>query len=733
MRIYAALAGALLLVIAALSLRGELIELPDVPRQSEARAFDTPRALARLRRVLADERPHPVDSEAGDGARERLVAELRALGLDPQVTDDFACNSLPAYRSVGCARVRNVLATINPGPGRHLLLAAHHDSSAVGPGAADDGIGVAVLLEVAAQLRSLRLARPVTLLITDGEEAGLIGARAFAERHPLAGNVAALINLEARGVTGPAIMFETSRPNASAIAAFGAARPVANSLMTDFYRMIPNSTDVAVFEEKGWTILNFAIIGNETRYHSAGDDLAALDPRSVRHMGDQALASALRLANGEPSRREGNVHYTDIAGRMLVVIPAALSFVLLGLSLLFWSWTAWRRRAGLGLAVVAVVAGLVDAAIIAWLGQFLVGLARDGAWWRAHPEMVGLAASVSAIAACAGPLMLVRERSILTLRAAFWLVFLLLALVTALIAPGGAILFLAPPLIAAIGIGTRSERAFSLVAAAILFLLFAPLLHLLETLLGMASAWTFAPLAAAILFPWLIELRRLFAAARTGPVLTAIFAATAACWLVAGLVPAYSEDRQQRFSVEYGWDANARTGRWAILNDGAPLPKAYGAAGQWQGGTEVPWGTARRWTAPAASFPAPAPALRRISEREVPDGRVLRVRIASGGADAVTLRAPASARIRQVRSGGFVRRMGRGGETEPYFIRCAGRSCDGATFDILLASRAPVEWTLIGSHAGLPAAARPLLAARPRHARPQYSGDGTIALRRVRL
>jgi len=734
MRIYAAIAGALLLLIAALSLRGQLLELPEVPERVEARAFDTGRALARLRRVLGDERPHPVDSEAGDSVRERLVAELRALGLQTQVTDDFACNSHPKMQAVSCARVRNVLATINPAPGPHVLVVAHHDSTAAGPGAADDGIGMAVLVEVAAQLRGLRLERPVTLLVTDGEEAGLIGARAFVERNPLARNSVALVNLEARGVTGPAIMFETSRPNAAAIAAFGAARPIANSLTTDFYRLIPNSTDVAVFEERGWTVLNFAIIGNETRYHSAGDNLAALDPRSVRHMGDQALDAVHRLATGAAPQRTGEVHYSDIVGTTLIVVPASLSFVILALLLLFWSWTAWRRRAGLGLAVVAVVAGLVDAAFIVWAAQFLVGLVRDGIWWRAHPEAVGLALVLSALAACAGPLALVRERSVLTLRAAFWLVFLVVAVALTLIAPGGAILFLAPPLVAATGIGTRSERAFSLVAAVLLFLLFAPLLHLLETLLGMGSAWTFAPLTAAILWPWLIELKPLFAASRPPAVLAAIFAVAAGGWVWAGLVPSYSEDRQQRFSIEYAWDSDARVGGWAILNDGAPLPPAYAAAGRWQRGTEVPWGAARRWTTPAAPFPASAPTMHLLAQRDVPGGgRSISVRIDSGGGGAVTLRAPPEAMIREVRSGSFVRPMGRGGEEDPFFIRCTGRSCDGATFDILLGSRTPVEWTLIGSHSSLPAAARPLLEARPHNSRPQYSPDGTIALRRVRL
>jgi hypothetical protein len=76
--------------------------------------------------------------------------------------------------------------------------------------------------------------------------------------------------------------------------------------------------------------------------------------------------------------------------------------------------------------------------------------------------------------------------------------------------------------------------------------------------------------------------------------------------------------------------------------------------------------------------------------------------------------------------------MGRGGEEDPFFIRCLGRSCDGATFEILLAG-VPTEWTLIGWHGSLPDAGRRLLEARPANARPQYSGDGTVTLRRLRL
>jgi hypothetical protein len=733
-RTYALIAGALLLLVAALGLKGQLLALPDVPAKAEAGEFDTARALARLRRVLGPEAPHPVDTEANDAVRERLLAELRSLGMEPEVSDDFACNSHPKAPSVGCARVRNIIATMGPaGPGRrHIIAAAHYDGTPVGPGAADDGIGLAVLLETAHQLQNVRLTRPVTFLITDGEEAGLIGARAFLERHPIARSVEALVNFEARGVNGPAIMFETSHPNAAAVAAFEGPRPVSNSLTTDFYRLIPNATDVTVFEGQPWTILNFAVIGNETRYHSAGDTLAALDPRSVRHMGEQAVATLGGLGSAGVPQGGGAVHYADVAARGMIVLPALLSFALLGLALLVWAWRGWQRRRGLGMAVLVIVAGLVDAAALGWAAQFLIGLVRDGVWWRAHPEATGLAIGLSAIAACAAPLLpLGRERTVETLRAAFWLVFLVLAALLALVAPGGTILFVFPPLLAAAGTGTRFERASSLAAAALLFILLAPLLELLETLLGVGSAWMFAPLAAMIVWPWLIELLPLFRAVRGRVVAAGVFALMAAGWLWAGLAPTYSEDRQQRFSIEYAWDADTRQGQWAILNDGAPLPEAYRGLARWEASAgTVPWGTARRWKAPAPALPAPAPSVQMLGARETASGRVVTLRIRTGGAETVVLRAPPEADVRSVRAGGFVRPMGRGGREDPFFIRCQGRSCDGAVFEIALGRRAPVEWLLIGSSASLPGSAAPLIAARPLFARPQYSPDSTISTRR---
>src|SRR5262249_30660153 len=145
-------------------------------------------------------------------AREKIVQQLRSLGYQPEVQDGFACSAVHT-----CAHVRNVWA-LRPGrqgtDGPLVMMSAHYDSVAAGPGASDDGVGVAAELEIARALSAEPPARnPVLLLINEGEEPGLIGAEAFVADHPLARRVGAVVNVEARGTTGPSVMSETHDGN----------------------------------------------------------------------------------------------------------------------------------------------------------------------------------------------------------------------------------------------------------------------------------------------------------------------------------------------------------------------------------------------------------------------------------------------------------------------------------------------------------------------------------------
>jgi hypothetical protein len=726
-----------LLLIGAMAANGLLVSVPDIPATSAPGAFDARRAMARLARILGDQRPHPVDSAAQDAVRGRLVAELRAMGLQPVVDDAMACNGSARERTIACARVRNVLVTLGPAAGKHLLFVSHYDSTPVGPGASDDGIGIASMLEVAALLKDAPLRRPVSFLFDEGEETGLLGARAFLDRSPLAAKVDTVVNLESRGVDGPAIMFETSVPNGSAVAAFSRAldHPVANSLTTGFYHLIPNSTDVSVFDERDWTILNFAVIGNETRYHSPGDLLDALDPRSLGHMGRQALALGRLLGTQPDATAPADRRlYADVLQRTLVTLPVWAGVAVLWGALLGFAIAAWRRRQGLGRSAATIGAALAGSALATFLLQALVGIARPGEFWRAHPAVIALALDATAVAVSA--ILVARfaaKAPADRLRLAFWLIFLALGAALSLVVPGALIFFLVPPLIAGAGmLAKRGERLWGLAAWAVLLLTWGPLLHLSQVLLDFDAAWTFAPVAALLALPPLIEMKGLIDAAPRRLLAVGLAALAAAAWIGAALTPAYSVERPQRLTLEYAWDADAAKGQWLVYHEHGPLPGSIAALGPFTHGVELLWSPYKRWAAAAEAEAIQPPAVEKLAEARVGGGRLLTLRLHSRGAEVVRLRFPASAALRAVWAGGALRHFPAGKPEQEYILRCHGRSCDGLALR-LLAGAAPIDAIVIGTRSGLPARGARALEGRPATSIPQYSADATYAYAKLRL
>ncbi len=732
------LALVLLALIGAMAAKSSLIELPAVRAHDSPGQFDAERAAARLAFILGDQRPHPADTAANDAVRGKIVTLLQSMGLKPIVRDQAACNELFKQRGVSCARVRNVIAVFGPPNGKAVLLNAHYDSTPVGPGAGDDGIGVATLLEVGSIISKRALKRPVILLFNEGEELGLVGARAFLA-DPLSRNVGSLINLEARGVRGPANMFETNVPNGSAIAVFSGtvAHPVANSLSTDVYRQMPNYTDVNSFADRHWLTLNIAPIGNETRYHSAGDDLAALDHRTLQHMGDQVLALTNALANGMPPQASGTRIFMDVSGRALITLPLAIGAILLVGLLFAFAAIGWRRGRLMRGAGVAV-GTMIGSAALSWLALAAIGAIRQGMFWRAEPIWTNLATYASVMVVAAILLATVGSKADRTqLRAAFWLIFLLIGGAIGLVAPGGIIFFLFPPLIVLIGIIAShwwqpAERLGSALAILFLYLTWGAMLALLEELLNGGPMWLFAPLGSFLILPVLIEAAPLIRS--TGLRLTAMLAGALALvgWAAAAAAPAYSADRQQRFVIQHVTDLRAFKSSWSVLNDAASLPA--GAGSGWKRG-KLPFSDRPRWLAPApadAKIPA-APGVQRLGEVRTGNRRTLTLRFLSAGFDRIELVAPAGAKILAAGAAGYVRPIDATVQEGKYYIDCFGRSCDGLTFQLVIGQVKPVDVLVLGYHDGLPPSAGSLLGARPKFARPQYDRDETIAFARTSL
>lgn len=221
-------------------------------------SFSSARAMEKLQ-VIAKE-PHPIDTPEHDKVRDYLISELEGLGLSPEVQKSFVTNEW--FGRVFTGNVENIIARI-PGTdnSKAIMIAGHYDSVPTSPGAADDGAAIAAMLET---VRILQMSGPlkndVILLMSDGEEAGLLGSRAFTDEHPWAKDVGLVLNFEARGNKGESFMFETSEQNGWIVKEFlkAAPQPLAYSLLYNLYKLMPNDTDLTIFREGGLAGLNFA-------------------------------------------------------------------------------------------------------------------------------------------------------------------------------------------------------------------------------------------------------------------------------------------------------------------------------------------------------------------------------------------------------------------------------------------------------------------------------------------
>jgi hypothetical protein len=265
--------------------------------------------------------PHPSGSLEHSVVRDLIVRELTNMGLSPEVQKTTSVNQA---RSIPfpAGTVENIIARLRGSDNsKPILLVAHYDSVPTGPGASDDGASVAALLET---LRALKAGAPlrndIVFLFTDGEEPGLLGAKAFVEEHPWAKEGGLVLNFETRGTSGASLMFETSSGNGWLIKEFtkAAPHPVSNSFLYEIYRVLPNDTDFTIFKKAGFAGLNFAYINDVTSYHTRLDTIANVNEQSLQHQGSYALALA---------RHFGNLDLGDIKQSNAVYFNTIFGFV----------------------------------------------------------------------------------------------------------------------------------------------------------------------------------------------------------------------------------------------------------------------------------------------------------------------------------------------------------------------------------------------------------------------
>ena len=394
--------AALLGLVAGLSV---LILPSPAPTTADPTTFSAERAMAAINR-LADE-PHSVlRREAHDRARDDVVGMFSDLGYTPTVHSDpmfdlsdpadkriFDGLSAEQQAVLKDAPAETIVVDV-PGKSEHTMaLMAHYDSATVEAdesghqhitdgtslGAADDGYGVAAIVETlrAIKAEGRQPENSLKIVITDGEEVGLVGARNEMRHHRADyENVDLVLNLEARGTSGPALMFETSSNN-SAVAGYFLShvkQPVAGSLLPSLYARMPNTTDMAAFIPEGFTVLNIAAIGDAEHYHHPTDAPRYVDHSTLQHYGDQVLdlARAWAFDGQAPTlTADGDLHFFQLWRGLTVRYPAAV---------------------GTGLGCLAVIAALGAVAV----------RARSLRWKRVLGSVWGLTWRAVSVSAAAG-------------------------------------------------------------------------------------------------------------------------------------------------------------------------------------------------------------------------------------------------------------------------------------------------------------------------------------------
>jgi putative aminopeptidase FrvX len=714
-----------------------------VPASAPATEFSAERAMQTLAVIAA--KPHPTGTPADDEVREYLVRELEALGFEVDVQDATSLTASYAKRyglPVVAAHVRNVVARRRgKDGGPALLLMAHYDSRELAPGASDDGYGTAALLETAHALAaSAPLRHDVMLVFTEGEEGGLLGARAFLEEGPVARDVGLVLNFDARGDRGPVMMFQTSERAGALVDVLAASAPhvTASSLSQEVYRRMPNDTDLTPWLQAGYPAMNFANVDGFGRYHQPTDTVANADLATLQQDGAYALSLTRAFADRAdlvPPPKGDEVYFS--AGTVFVHYAAreatTLAGVAAGLLAIAVLVGARRRRipfgavlAGALVSLGAIVAGALVAMGLWWVASRVSGGVLGTQHVRDPLRKMMVGAFVLAGAGVAwGVFALSRKRvrtDFLAVGALLW--WALLALATAFALPGASYLFVWPLMAAGaawcLRLAVRSldgespaAVAAHLVGAMVAILLVVPV----ALQLGVAFGPVVAPVLAglgALAATAAVPAMKSFGSPRRWIVPTLMIGASLTGVFVPCAVPAYDASYPRPDCLIYVADADRGAASWVSFDDApdAWTGRALSGAKSQEMPALLPRSKERLLVADAPATRVDSPRIGVLADTRAGEGRSLRLRVTlPPGTEIAELAVPPGAHVTDASVQGkhFEPEVGDGWLDLAFF----GPPATGIELALDTASAGTVSLRIIAQTRGLPAELVAPLGPRP--------------------
>jgi hypothetical protein len=648
---------------------------PAADASAPATEFSAARALKHVEQI--SQRPHPVGSQEHQRVQEYIFGQLSALGVEAQVQEAEVMS--PFQTSVTLmAKVKNVVARLKgSGGGKALMLVGHYDSVPTGPGASDDGAAVGAMLET---LRALKAGPPlkndVIFLFTDGEEIGLLGAKGFRDNHPWADDVGLVLNFEARGTSGPSLLFETSDDNGWLAEQFGKAapRPVASSVFPEVYRFLPNRTDLTVFRMKDLPGLNFAFIDGLANYHALPDNVSNMDLRSLQHQGSYAFSLARHFGNLDLENAKARnqvffntiglafVHYSEAWVMPLVYLTALLLVGVVAVG--------FRKKLltvkGLAVSFFAHLGTLVCTLVCVSLVSMLVRAAHSdyrlilqGVTYNNHFYIASsLALTVAVAAALYGLLGKKLPLADMVVGALMW--WMLLTALSGVYLPGASYVFTLPLLFVLIAVGilfiaqgygplSQRQMAAFYVCSIPAVVLAVPIIYLLA--LGLTAGLFRIPLAFVVLLLALLlpQVRLMLAPNRW--LLPGFSALVCAAFMVAGsLTSGFGQSGPKPTNLFYVLNADNGKAIWAssdrklnewtsqFIPEGAskgPITEYMPTPPTEMMQMMMPGGGQSYWNSQASAVSLESPRAEVVSDTTEDGARHLRIHVSSARAPSV--------------------------------------------------------------------------------------------------
>jgi hypothetical protein len=590
----------------------------------EAGLFSEQNARAHVEMLAGTIGSRPIGTDANARARAYLIDQLKLYGLDVRVQETDARRA-----TIGrTAHVSNIIATLPGTRPEAVGLLAHYDSSPQSPGAADDGLGVAVVLETARVLAARQNRQWTTyVMLTDGEESGLMGAAALMTDRTITDHLKAYVNIEAVGAGGPAMLFETGPGNGWLVGPWArrAPHPRGGSYSVEIYRRLPNDTDFSILKLQEIPGLNFAAVGDSHAYHTARDTPERLSPATLRTTGENVVAIATAFDGVDITRRTtGEATYFDIGSTSALSYGplAGWTLALLSIAAGGLAWVRVLRAAvrleGTGRWLLTFVWTLLGAAAVvaAMVGATWALRASRAVYhpWYASPDrlmalLVTVAASLGWGMARLGRWLPARvhgvRHPIVTWSIALpaWIA---LALVTLWYSPSaaylwtlpllaaGALLLVVPP---ASGGAIRAASVLVLAATATLWLretveLFRFVVAVFGRLPIVTPAFVYGALLAAaglmIVPPLVAAIGASRPILRPSVLTVACLLAVAVAAGLAYAAPAYTHDQPLRRYVRALQEPGAATATWEVASTEPGLDLGDGAPPGWTPRSDVP-------------------------------------------------------------------------------------------------------------------------------------------------